>query len=68
MYLFRYIKDVTDYMKTYPFKEYSYHKSHTCNIHIILKGRRLMYLRNALYVCAQPKYLLGRIITKLLER
>lgn len=54
MYLFEYIKDCKRFMKMYPFNKDS-------------KENKRIYYRNVLYVNAQPKYLLGRIITKILD-
>lgn len=50
MYLFRYIKDCVWFAKRYPLNN----------------GKPLVWFRNVLYVNAQPKYLLGRIISAIL--
>ena len=54
-YLVEYIKDCKRYMKLFP-----YHNEDG-------KGNKRIYVRNVLYCNAQPKYLLGRIITKALR-
>ena len=55
MYLFEYIKDCKRFMRDYPFDNKDG------------KGNKRIYYRNVLYINAQPKYLLGRIITKILN-
>ena len=48
-----YIKDCLEYAKRFPFK----------------KGDKLLiWLRNVLYVNAQPRYWYGRLITKILSK
>lgn len=54
MYLFEYIKDCKEFMKRYPFNKND------------KNSKRKIYLRNVLYVNAQPKYLLGRVISNIL--
>ena len=54
MYLFRYIKDCIDYIKRYPFDKTN------------KKNKRKIYYRNVLYVNAQPRYFLGRVISNIL--
>ena len=52
MYLSRYIKDCKDYMKKYPLEN---------------GNNKRIYYRNVLYINSQPKYLLGRLIDKLIN-
>lgn len=54
MSIIRYIIDCRQFAKAFPFKKG--------------KGKRMIWLRNVLYLNAQPKYLHGRIITWLLDR
>ena len=54
MYLFEYIKDCKNFMKMYPFRN------------LDGKGNKRIYYRNVLYINAQPKYFLGRVISKIL--
>lgn len=55
MYLFRYIKDVNDYVK----RTYHYKNEKGFN--------KRIYWRNVLYINSQPRYLLGRLIDKLIR-
>jgi len=50
MSFLRYIKDCLDFAKEYPLNN----------------GKRLLWIRNILYLNAQPKYWHGWLITKLL--
>lgn len=52
MGVIRYIGDCIKYAKRYPLKD----------------GDFKIWIRNVLYVNAQPKYIHGRIITRLLDR
>lgn len=52
MSFLRYIKDCLDFAKEYPLNK--------------IGGKRLLWIRNILYINAQPKHWHGWLITKLL--
>ena len=53
MYLIEYITDCKNYVKLFPYEE----KPHSS---------KRIYWRNVLYINAQPKYFLGRVISKII--